>query len=124
MMTRWYTVPAVAVQGVHPSCTRRLCTPYVNMPSDRLPNGLTRPDRVKIEASFRLGNDFHFLARVVRDENLGTLLQVDPQAFDMAGGRRVRLELDTDLLTQVYAEMCRRYLAAKGRQYARSEGRN
>lgn len=124
MKRRWHTVPASTVQGVHAPCTCRLQSPYVNFPGPFLPNGLPRPDRIKIEASFRLGGDFHFLARVVRHGERGTLLQVQTEAFDTRCHRLVHLAVTDTLLSQVYAELARRYLAAQGRAYGRGEGRN
>lgn len=123
-MTSWLTLPASVVQGVHSLCACRLETRHAHVPALRLPNGLMRAEGVRIEAAFRLGGDFHFLARVLRSGERGTLLQVEAEAFDVRRHHRVPLKPSEALLAQVYAELTCRYLAAQGRAYGRGEGRN
>lgn len=123
--SRWRTLPVSALApDICPPDAIRLRTPYVSVPGPHLPNALPRPDRIKIEAAFRLGGDFCFLARVVRHAEKGTLLQVEEDAFDVKCRRRVPLEPTAALLARVYRELTWRYLAAQGRAYGRAEGRN
>lgn len=121
--SRWHTLPAKGLQRVTtPSTSHRLEIPYTNVPADRLPSGLPRPDRIKIESAFIVGAEFHFLGRVVRDERSGTLLQVETSAYDLRRNCRVPLSLSVELLARVYCEMARRYLAAQGRAYCNRGG--
>lgn len=120
---KWLEIPVGKVKNGPPEQPRRLATTYSQAAPPRLPNGLARPEGVKIEAAFRLAGDFHFLARVVRTDRL-TLLQIEAEAFDVQRRRRVLLEPPPELVEQIYADLARRYLAAKHRAYGRGEGKN
>lgn len=120
---KWLEVPVGKVKNGPPDDLRRLATTYTNVGPPRLPNGLPRPEGVKIEGAFRLGGDFQFIARVVRTERR-TLLQIEAEAFDVQRRRRVLLSPPPELVEQIYADLARRYLAAKQRAYGRGEGRN
>lgn len=120
----WHTVEAKAVRHGQPDRLRRLVTPFSSVPPARLPNGLARPEGVKIVVAFRLGGDYHFLARLVRDSRLGTLLQIEAEAFDVQRRRRVRLDMTPELLAQVYGVLEQRYLSERMRDYGRTVGRN
>lgn len=119
----WLEIPVGKVKNGTPDDLRRLATTYSNVGPSQLPNGLPRPEGVKIEAAFRLGGDFQFIARVVRTERR-TLLQIESEAFDVQRRRRVLLEPAPELVEQIYADLARRYLAAKQQAYGRGEGRN